>query len=98
LIEEIDAECHFRNGWLCPKCDRLTEHKEVRGQQVCLECGFALGKPISERERDLKYRINYLTKKIQKVKSSSQLQIEVLEKRLAQAQEELSSISMEASK
>jgi hypothetical protein len=88
----------FINGWFCPKCDRLTEHKLVEGRQVCNECGFALGKPISMRKRILKYKIAILTKKIQELRSSSQHQIEVLEKRLAQAQEELSSVCAEAQK
>jgi hypothetical protein len=35
----------FKNGWPCPECGCMTEHRQVQGQQVCLECGHRLGKP-----------------------------------------------------
>ena len=29
----------MKNGWFCPKCDKVTEHKENK----CTRCGCRLG-------------------------------------------------------
>jgi len=45
----------FHNGWFCKQCDCVTEHRNVQGREVCLECGFALGKPkpvVAAQQRD----------------------------------------------
>ncbi len=45
---EFVAAPKFKNGWPCPQCGCMTEHQKVRGQEVCLECGHKLGKPVGE--------------------------------------------------
>jgi ribosomal protein S27AE len=41
MVSVVEKPVFFRNGWYCPKCGCMTEHKKVKGRQVCLECGFA---------------------------------------------------------
>jgi len=41
----------FVNGWFCKRCGATTEHKHVKGQEICLECGESLGKPQSYFQR-----------------------------------------------
>jgi predicted nucleic acid-binding Zn-ribbon protein len=31
--------------WPCKRCGGVTEHKKVKGCEVCLECGFKMGHP-----------------------------------------------------
>ncbi len=101
--EASDNRPYFLNGWHCPKCDKLTEHTQKQdgstyGRQICNVCGFALGKPTepekSPQERKLKEKIYRLTRQIerQKIDPKKELWTSILEKRLAEAKEELSKI------
>lgn len=45
----------FRNGWSCFRCGRVTEHSEVKGQQICCECGSRLGKRADVKARQREY-------------------------------------------
>jgi hypothetical protein len=84
---------YFQNGWYCPKCDRLTEHTEKLGRQVCNICGFALGRPIEPKAQEfkLKAKIYRLTRQIERQKKDSvkKLWIARVEKILAETKEEL---------
>ena len=67
----------FTNGWYCPRCTCVTEHKEVLHQQVCLECGLTPrgSKPVEYFQRP--------EVKAKKREYKKQLTIEKLEAKLA---------------
>jgi hypothetical protein len=55
LTKLFEGKPLFHNGWFCKQCDCVTEHRNVQGREVCLECGFALGKPkpvVAAQKRD----------------------------------------------
>jgi|WetSurMetagenome_2_1015567.scaffolds.fasta_scaffold616706_1 hypothetical protein len=93
MTAEASDNRPFQNGWFCPKCDKLTEHTQKQdgstyGRQICNVCGFALGKSTGPEkdplERKLKEKIYRLTRQVERQKSAP-----LLEKRLAEAKEEL---------
>lgn len=54
LTFALPAYSRFINGFFCKKCDRVTEHKKVKSTQICLECGFVLGKNQEQLAADVK--------------------------------------------
>jgi len=48
-LKGLPLKCRFKNGWFCKTCDRVTEHKAVKRQQVCLECGAKMGQSYHQR-------------------------------------------------
>ena len=71
----------FKNGWFCKQCDCLTEHEEVKGQQVCVECGLKIGQAYfqradvkaKQRESQRQHRIEKLEAKLQALKMEASL-------------------------
>jgi hypothetical protein len=45
----------FRNGWPCRQCGILTEHKKVRGVQVCMVCGTPMREPCDVKAKQRAY-------------------------------------------
>jgi ribosomal protein S27AE len=93
VIERVQT--FFKNGWSCPQCDCMTEHREVKGRQVCLKCGYALGSQrpeVKERQKAYSQRPEVKEQKKaysqrpevkeQKKKIRRQHRIEKLEKKL----------------
>jgi ribosomal protein L37AE/L43A len=35
----LPVACRFKNGFACPVCGELTEHKEQDGFRICAKCG-----------------------------------------------------------
>ena len=52
MVSVVEQPVFFHNGWPCPKCGCMTEHKNVMGQEVCLTegCGYKLGKPYEKQK------------------------------------------------
>jgi len=49
-IEFAETAYRYKNAWFCKQCNCLTEHKKMKNdQEVCLICGFRMGKPVKEK-------------------------------------------------
>lgn len=49
----IEEPLHFRNGWPCRECGRITEHKHLKGVEVCVVCGHPLNQRPDVKEKKL---------------------------------------------
>ena len=62
VVSVVGKPVFFRNGWPCSKCGCVTEHREVKGRQVCLDCGSRLGKTPEAKQRErrrYKHLVNF---------------------------------------
>jgi ribosomal protein L37E len=71
----VEKPIMFRSGWFCKRCDRVTEHVQVKGGLKCTVCGFSKrkeeGVKAKQKEAKRRFRERKLEKRLQALKKEA---------------------------